>query len=203
MSLLFWEIWSYAHVPLVWYLFKRYARRDVSGSILAGALIGVFLEFSTEPLWTYHFRFTIYKDIAPSIFLGWGVLFTLVLFVSETLYKAVLRTARVRTGDKRLFVFDVAAACVIAFPMETIGHKAGVWDYNHGVLNWSWGTVPFFEMPYEALAAYALLMLIAPTFIRRWRDAFSIARSRARRPKLSVLHPAHRKTASAGERRAA
>ena len=178
MSLLFWEIWSYAHVPLVWYLFKRFARRDVSGSIIAGAMIGVFLEFATEPLWTYHFRLTIYKDIAPSIFLGWGVLFTLVLFVSEKLYRAVLHTRRVRVEDKRLFVFDVAAALLVAFPMETMGHKAGVWTYNESVLNWDWGTVPFVRMPAEALVAYALLMLIAPTFVRRWRGAFSIARGR-------------------------
>ena len=179
MSLVFWEIWSYAHIPLVWYLFKRYAHKDVSGSLIAGTLIGVFLEFSTEPLWTYHFRFTIYKDIAPSIFLGWGVLFTLVIFVSEKLYRAVLHVRRIRADDKRLFRFDVAAACVIAFPMETVGLKSGVWNYNQSILNWSWGTVPFFQMPYEALAAYALLMLIAPTFVRRWRGSFTIARWRA------------------------
>jgi hypothetical protein len=174
MTMAFWEIWSYVHVPLVWYLFKRYAHKDVSGSIIAGAIIGCFLEFSTEPLWTYHFRFTIYKDIAPSIFLGWGVLFTLTMYVSERLYQAVLHRRRVDAGDKRLFAFDVLAACLIAFPMETLGMKSGVWNYNQSVLHWSWGTVPLLHMPYEALLAYVLLMLIAPTFIRRWRGAFSM-----------------------------
>jgi hypothetical protein len=102
----------------------------------------------------------------------------LVIFVSEKLYRAVLHTSRIRLEDKRLFLFDVAAACLIAFPMEMMGLKSGVWTYNQNVLNWTWGTIPFFQMPYEALVAYALLMLIAPTFVRRWRGVFSIERWR-------------------------
>ena len=174
MILTLWEIWSYAHLPLIWYLFKRFARRDVSGSMIAGSIVGCFLEFSTEPLWTYHFRFTFYKDIAPSIVLGWGVLFTLTMALSEAMYRRFLRLHEMRPDDKRLFFFDVVAAVLVAFPMETMGLKSGVWDYNYAILNWSWGVVPFFEMPLEALFGYMLLMTIAPTFILRWREPFNI-----------------------------
>src|SRR5262249_9163170 len=130
------------------------------------------------PLWTYHFHITIYKDVAPSIILGWGVVFTLTLFVSETAYLRCLKKRSIDPSDPRLFVFDVAAACLVAFPMETLGLKSGVWAYNQNVLKWTWGTLPLVHMPYESLVAYALLMLIAPTFIRRWRSAFSLAHSR-------------------------
>jgi hypothetical protein len=179
MKLILWEIWSYIHLPIIWFLFRKFGKRNVLGSMIAGSIIGCFLEFSTEPLWTYHFRFTIYKDIAPSIVLGWGVLFTLSIAFSEKLYKTILKVRTVRQGDKRIFLFDVVAACLIAFPMETIGLKSGVWDYNYHVLNWNWGVVPFFEMPLEALFGYAMLMLIAPTFIRHWRGNFNGGTGRA------------------------
>ena len=201
MNLALWEVWSYIHLPLIWYLFKRYGRRDVSGSLIAGTIIGCFLEFSTEPLWTYHFRYTVYKDIAPSIVMGWGGLFTLTIFFSEKLYRWWLRVDRVRVNDKRLFIFDVVAACIIAFPMETMGLKSGVWTYNYEILNWNWGMVPFFEMPYEALFGYALLMTIAPTFIRRWRDAFAIE-APVRRLLRKLALPAERRHVVHAHRRA-
>ena len=174
MKLLLWEIWSYLHIPIVWFLFWRFGKINVSGSMIAGTIIGCFLEFSTEPLWTYHFRFTIYKDVAPSIVLGWGVLFTLTIAFSEKLYRTYFHVRRIPINDRRLFLFDVVAACLIAFPMETLGLKSGVWDYNMKVLNWHWGTVPFFQMPLEALFGYALLMTIAPTFVRHWRQTFKL-----------------------------
>ena len=192
MKLILWEIYSYVHIPIIWFLFKRFGKKDVSGSLIAGSVIGLFLEFATEPLWIYHFKFTFYKDIAPSIVMGWGVLFTLVVEFSEKLYRVVLQERRVRMDDTRLFVFDVIAACVIAFPMETMGLKSGVWDYNYPVLNWSWGTVPVFQMPYEALVGYMLLMLVAPSFVRRWRGPFTLKRRSAKKSAAREAIPLRR-----------
>jgi len=172
MKLILWEIWSYVQVPIYIWLFKRYANRNVIGDIIAGSMIGCFIEFATEPLWDYHFMFTIYKDIPPSIIIGWGVMFMLVVFLSEKLYCWVLKKKKIIPYDKRIFIFDVVGAVLIGFPLETIGLKAGIWDYRYDLLQWDWGTVPYFNMPYEALVGYALLMLIAPTFVRYWQGAF-------------------------------
>lgn len=172
MKLILWEIWSYLEVPVIWWLYKRYGKKNVAGSMVAGAIIGCFLEFATEPLWTYHFKFTIYKDTPPGIILGWGVLFTLVTTASEAIYKRALHLSSVIPHDKRIFLFDVLCASIIALPMEAIGLHSGVWDYNYTILNWTWGTIPLINMPYEALVGYALLMLVAPTFVRYWRGYF-------------------------------
>src|SRR4051812_36519034 len=103
MQLVLWEIWSYAQVPFFIFVFKRFADRDVKGDIIAGSIIGCFIEFATEPLWDYHFKFTVYKDIPPSIILGWGVMFTLVVFLSEKLYTKILGKQRIEPYDKRIF----------------------------------------------------------------------------------------------------
>jgi hypothetical protein len=172
VRLLLIEIASFASIPTVWYLFRRFARREVLGDMAAGALIGCFIEFATEPLWTYHFRVTVYKDAPLAVVLGWGVMFTLVTFVSEKLYRLVLRKAAVAAYDKRIFLFDLAGAVLVGLPLEALGVKSGIWDYNHGVLQWNWGTLPVIDMPVEALVGYALLMLVGPTFIRYWSGAF-------------------------------
>lgn len=182
MKLILWEIWTYVQVPVMVYVFKRFAKRNVIGDLVAGSIIGLFIEFATEPLWDYHLQITIYKDTPLSIILGWGVMFTLVVFASEKLYLWILRRDTIKPYDKRIFLFDVVAAAAIAFPLETIGLKAGIWDYRYDLLQWDWGTVPFFEMPYEALVGYALLMLVAPTFVRYWEASFE-----GSRPSVSPL----------------
>lgn len=191
MSLVIWEIWSYLQVPVFWYLFKRHAGRDISGELVAGALFGLFIEFSTEPLWTYHFALTFYKDIPVSVPLGWGVMFSLVLFASERLYLWALDAREIEPADRRVLLCDLAAGVVVGLPLEAVGVHAGVWDYNAGILGWSWGTIPLFDMPYEALAGYALLMLVAPSFVRHWRRALSpVEYARACRPVLPQNAPA-------------
>lgn len=179
MKLVIWEIWAYVQIPVLWYLFKRYAKRNVSGDMIAGTMIGMFIEFATEPLWDYHFKINIYKDTPLAVVMGWGVMFTLVTFFSEKLYCFVLRKPSIAPYDKRIFLFDVVAASLIAFPLETIGLKSGIWDYRYDRLGWDWGKIPFFDMPYEALFGYCLLMLVGPTFVRYWQGAFEGVRSNA------------------------
>ena len=170
--MILWEIWSYLQILLVWYCFRKFAKKNVLGDIIAGALLGLMIEFISEPFWDYHFAITIYKDIPLSVPFAWGMMFTLVTFTSKKLYCRILKKTAIVPYDKRIFLFDVLAGVCIGLPMETLGFKTGIWDYRYEILEWNWGNVPFFDMPYEALAGYALLMLVAPTFVRYWQSAF-------------------------------
>jgi hypothetical protein len=173
MELIYWEIWSYLQIPIFWYLFRRFARRNIIGDIIAGAMIGVAIEIATAPSWIYHFKINFYKGAPLSVPLGWGVMFAQVVFLSEKLYCWVLKEKAVISHDKRIFFFDVLAGVLIGFPLEAMGLHAGVWDYNYSVLGWNMGRVPFFNMPIEALLGYAMLMLLAPTFVRHWQGPFN------------------------------
>ena len=174
MKLIILEAIMYLQIPVVWYLFRRYAKKDVSGTMIAGVMIGIFNEFATEPLWDYHLALNIYKDTPLCVVLGWGVMFTLVAFISEKLYCAALKTGKMDPQDKRVLLFDVLAAAAIAFPTETLCLKLGIWDYRFDKLNWDWGTIPLVGMPWEALAGYCMLMLIGPSFVRAWERQFSL-----------------------------
>src|SRR5882762_6592467 len=102
MRLIIIEIISCLQIPVYWYAFKRFAHRNVIGDMIAGTMIGCFIEFSTEPLWQYHFKITVYKHNTPlSVVLGWGVMFTLVVFVSEKIYCWVLHRKTIEPYDKR------------------------------------------------------------------------------------------------------
>src|SRR5262245_24482651 len=107
------EIFSYVQIPLYVFLFWKFAKRNVVGDIVAGSIIGCFIEFATEPLWDYHFKITVYRDTPLSIILGWGVMFMLVCFISEKLYTWLLRKPSIDMYDKRIFLFDVLGAVLI------------------------------------------------------------------------------------------
>lgn len=168
MTLIIVEVWSYIQLPIIWWLFKRFAKRNVLGEMIAGTMIGAFNEFATEPLWDYHLRLNIYKDTPLILVLGWGVMFTLVTFVSEKLYCRLLKKDRIEPYDKRIFLFDVLAGALVCFPIETACAKLGLWTYRWDRLAWDWGNIPVINMPLEALFGYSLLMLVGPTFVRYW-----------------------------------
>ncbi|OGS19029.1 MAG: hypothetical protein A2219_02505 [Elusimicrobia bacterium RIFOXYA2_FULL_50_26] len=172
MLLIFMEVLSYVQAPLTALLFWKLLRRNVVGDLIAGTIIGMYIEFATEPLWDYHFVVTVYKDIPPGIVLGWGVLFTLAVFVSEKLYTLIFRRNSIIEYDKRIFITDLLAAPLVGLPLEKTGMLAGVWDYHYELLNWSGIVVPVFGMPLEALIGYGLLMLTGPTFVRYWQRGF-------------------------------
>lgn len=173
MKLIIYEILSFLNIPVTWYLFKRFAKRDVTGDMIAGTMIGCFIEFSTEPLWQYHFKITVYKHNTPlAVVLGWGVMFTLVCYFSEKLYCKLFQRTSILPYDKRILLCDVLGGACVGLPLETIGIRAGIWNYRMDILQWNWGEIPFFHMPYEALVGYCLLMLIGPTFVRYWQQAF-------------------------------
>jgi len=171
MKLLIVEAVYLLQPPLVWWLFWRFAKRNVLGDMLAGIMIGAFNEFATEPLWNYHLKITIYKDTPLAAVLGWGVMFALVVFVSEKIYERLFRRP-VNLRDPRVLLCDLLGAVIVALPLETFAMKLGAWDYNYEVLNWNWGTIPLIGMPWEALFGYCLLMLVGPSFVRLWSPVF-------------------------------
>lgn len=172
MLLTIMEVWSYVQVPLSWYLFKKFAHRNILGDITAGVIVGCFWEYSTEALWTYNFHFNLYKDIPPGVPLGWGVMFAIAVYISEKMYCMLFKKKEIIQHDKRIFITDMLAAVLIGLPFEKLGLITGVWTYNYEILHWSTARIPVFNMPYEVLIGYALLMLVAPTFVRYWQGSF-------------------------------
>ena len=167
------EIFGWIEVPLVWFLFKRYAKRNVLGEMAASCVFGIFFEVVSEPLWDYHMAVTFYRDTPVVAITGWMVMFTLVVVMSEKLYRFALREERIIPYDKRIVLFDILAGIIVCLPLETFGARTGVWTYRTELLKWNWDSlIPVFKVPYEVVWCYALLMLIAPTFVRYWAKSF-------------------------------
>ncbi len=172
MKMILLETWGFLQVPVVWWLLKKYTRRNVLGDMIAAAIVGVFWEVATEPLWDYNFVIKFYRDAPVAVVCGWMVMLPLITFLSEKMYCLFLRLPALRQHDKRIFLFDIIAAAMVALPMETVGAKLGVWSYRQDILTWNWGLIPFFNMPWEIIFGYSLMMLVVPTFIRYWQADF-------------------------------
>lgn len=172
MKLALMEILSYLVVFGVWLFFRRILKRDITGDMLIGTVLGVFSEFASEPLCDYYFSLTFYKDIPVIIPVAWGMMYAITVFISEKLYTRLTRLPAIRPGDKRVLALDVFSGMLVGFPLETIGTWAGIWTYNYNVVNWTMPRIPVLNMPLEALIAYGLLMLTGPTIVRYWEGAF-------------------------------
>ena len=120
----------------------------------------------------YHFKITIYKDLPLIIPFAWGMMFALTTYLSEKLYSRLFHKTSVLLHDKRILILDLLIGLCVGFPLETVGTHAGVWNYNATAIGWTLGTIPLFQMPWETLISYALIMLIGPTFVRYWQAAF-------------------------------
>ena len=172
MKLIVWEIIFYLTVLAAWFLFRKLAKRNITGDILAGSMLGMFYECATEPLCNYHFKITIYRDIPLAVIFAWGAMFAMVVFFSEKLYCSFLGKKKIVPYDKHIFIFDVLAGAIIGFPLGSMGSRLGLWEYRCDLFQWNWSEIPFFRMPPEILVAYMLIMLTGPTFVRYWQGAF-------------------------------
>lgn len=172
MKLALMEIGSYIFIFLVWYIFCRALKRDITGDMLVGTLFGIFNEFTAEPITDYYFKINFYKDIPIIIPIAWGMMFALTIYLSEKLYALFLNQKKIVPGDKRILLLDLLSGLAIGFPLETLGSKSGLWKYNFEAVGWDLGKIPFLDMPLEVLVAYGLLMLTGPTVVRYWEGSF-------------------------------
>ena len=164
---------SYAMPALFFGLFLGLAHRNILGDIIAGTVFGFFWEFSTARFWDYRLGWKLPWGTPPAVIINWGVLFAVVVFLSERLYKSMFHRAQVELHDPRIFLTDVVAGLCVGCPAEWLGLYRGLWTYKDCPSCWSgWGPkVPILGLPSDIFIGYALMMLVAPTFVRYWQGA--------------------------------
>lgn len=154
---------------LFWFIGKR----NVTGEMICGTLIGIFIELITEPDWDYNLKFYIYKDVSPLVILGWGVSFSWVVAVSDFVYKLWVKGKKVKLFDKRVLLTDFVCGTIMFVSVEVFAmHVLHAWTYSP-ILGWTL-IVPIINYPFEGVLGSMLAALILPTFVRYWQKSFDI-----------------------------
>lgn len=140
--------------------------------MLAGVIIGVANEFMTEPNWTYHMRFYIWRDISPFTILGWGPMFTMLVGFSDCLYHKLFHDWPKR--DWRVVLTDL----IVGVPMLLGGELFGLnvlknWEYN-AILGWT-TMIPVINYPLEGVMVMIFFIIAVPAVVRYWTDSWAKA----------------------------
>jgi hypothetical protein len=166
------ELVSFVVPVAVWLGFHLVLKRNVLGDMIAGFVVGCFVELFTASYWNYHFAITVYKDLPLCVLLGWGMMFALGAYVSELLYRWWTKRSQIAPDDPRVLVTDILGGLVIVVPAEVVSLRSGIYEYNYSVLEWTPHQVPVLDLPYMAFVCYAFLLVIGLTFVRTWRNRF-------------------------------
>jgi len=152
-----------------WGVFKFYLHRSFWRTFLPGALLGLAIELMTEPEWTYSAAWKVWRDICPAIVLGWGVVFSWLIVLSNGLRRQWFGNAAVDAD--RLRWQTLLTDFVLGMPMflgnEFFGlHVLKVWEYN-SILGWN-TLIPVIKYPVEGLVAMVFFTLALPPAVRYW-----------------------------------
>ncbi len=161
------ELYTLASIVSTWFAIKWIFKKNPTIYMLAGALVGLANEFMTEPLWTYHMQFYLWRDISPFTILGWGPLFAIIVLGSEALYKKLFPSSPVRNW--KIILTDLMVGAPLMVAGETLGLRVlHIWEYN-SVLQWH-AMVPLINYPLAGLVSMAFFIMAMPAVVRYWAE---------------------------------
>ncbi|MBD3322893.1 MAG: hypothetical protein GF350_17480 [Chitinivibrionales bacterium] len=154
-----------------WLLFRFGIKKDITGDLIAGMIVGATVEYLTEAYWDYNLNVYIYKDISFFVVMGWGYSFTYFIFISELLYKKLFNKSSISMFDKRIILCDALVGPVWFIANEYIGmHVLNLWAYSSSA---GWSTIiPVIRYPLEGLIGSVFFSITFPAFIRYWQKKF-------------------------------
>jgi hypothetical protein len=163
------EIVAVLVVVLTYSIFGLVFRKPVGRMMIGGMLLGLGIEFSTEPEWTYSLQCYVWRDVSPFVIIGWGAHMTWVVLLSEWLFRKVFRSDP--DNDFRLLITDVLAGVPLLTTGELLGlHVFRIWKYETCL---QWNTmIPGIQYPVEGLICMVPFVLGMPSVVRFWRGSW-------------------------------
>jgi len=160
------EIVSVVAVAATYSAFRFVLHRSIGRMMIGGMLLGLAIEFSTEPEWTYSLKCYLWRDVSPFVIIGWGAHMTWVVLFSEWLFKKIFGTEP--GNDFRLVITDVLAGVPILTTGELLGlHVLKIWKYE-ACLQWN-TIIPGIQYPVEGIIAMVPFVMGVPSVLRFWR----------------------------------
>ena len=157
-----------------WFVFKK----DLTGMFLSGIILGTAVEYLTEAYWDYTklmdangFNVFIYGDISLYVIMGWGFSFSVVILLSNWVFKSITRNNAELVVDARIIICDAVLGPVWFIMIEYLGMQVlHLWRYTE-CSNWT-HIVPVIQYPFEGVIGAVLFAAILPTFVRHWEKKF-------------------------------
>jgi hypothetical protein len=153
-----------------WILIRYWLKRTYWHLWMPGTVMGAAIEFMTEPEWNYNFQLYIWRDISPFVILGWGIVFSWVIPISDYFYQKIFKVPASTYGprDPRLLMTDLLVGAPIFLTNELIGlHFLKLWTYNP-ILQWN-NMIPVIQYPVEGLVSMFFFTLAIPASVRYWK----------------------------------
>ena len=154
---------------IAWFAFKK----DLTGMMLAGMLIGIAIEYLTEIYWVYSMKVYIWRDVSLFVIMGWGYNFTFYILLSGVLSRLLFKSKNAFAADPKFIPMDMICGPVWFLSNELWGMKGlHLWNYSK-YAGWT-HTIPWlFNFPSEAIIGALFLCMVMPSFVRYWAHALS------------------------------
>ncbi len=164
------ELLTLAALLISWLVFRYRLKRNFWHMWIPGAILGLAVEFMTEPEWTYSLQCYLWRDISPFVIAGWGIVFTWLVTISDYCYRKMFGAPPGTRGprDPRLWLTDIIVGIPLFLGNELFGlHIIKIWQYNT-VLRWD-TMIPLIDYPLEGLVAIICFSLAVPAAVRYWK----------------------------------
>lgn len=161
------ELLTIIVIALTAWAFRRFFGKSFLNYWWPGALLGLAVEFMTEPEWTYSMKIFIWRDVSPFVIVGWGVTMGWVVLLSDMVYQRWF--GRKNKQPWKIILVDLTVGWPLLISNELFGmHIMKSWKYND-ILNWN-TMIPVIDFPLQGILVIGLFVLAMPAIIRFWKD---------------------------------
>jgi hypothetical protein len=154
-----------------WWVFKYKLKQPFFKLMLPGVLLGLAIEFMTEPEWTYFVQIYIWRDVSPFVIVSWGLMFTWLITCSDFIYQKIFETnlSLLRKSIWKIRLTDLIVGIPLFVGNELLGlHVLKVWKYNP-ILHWD-TVIPMIDYPVEAFVIIVFFIIAMPSAVRFWKE---------------------------------
>jgi len=146
------------------------SQKHIIINIIFILIFAIYWESISTEFWVYNKKILgdfIFNRFPTYLLFYWTGVFSISLYISETLYKKLTQKTEIPLFDKTLYLLDIIAFGVIGTLPEALSYRFKWFEYSADL---HWTFVPLVNLPINAIMGYFGIGALIPTTIRFYRS---------------------------------
>ena len=146
------------------------SKKHIIINIIFIFIYAIYWESISTEFWVYNKKILgdfIFNRFPTYLLFYWMGIFSISLYISETLYKKLTQKTEIPIFDKKLYLLDIIAFGVIGTIPEALSYRFNWFEYSADL---HWTFIPIINLPINAIMGYFGIGMFIPTTIRFYRS---------------------------------
>jgi len=146
------------------------SKKHIIINIIFILVFAIYWESISTEFWVYNKKILgdfVFNRFPTYLLFYWMGIFSISLYISETLYKKLTQKTEIPVFDKKLYLLDIIIFGVIGTIPEALSYRFNWFEYSADL---HWTFIPIIHLPINAIMGYFGIGALIPTTVRFYRS---------------------------------